>query len=226
MKIENRILNAIAAISPWLAPLIPTYYAAYNAYDYLAKGHEWYDVGLIVAMALTVEFIGLAGVHTAIQLWNYNRTKNASDDPAPLWLAILAVAFYMAIIITVNAALDYARVASPSSLPYVKILAVSLLSLLALNSALIVALRAGQNDREERAEKRKTERKEQRAERKANKGEQDANNSRTFAGLSESDKLFVINSDSKSAAVELGVTPRAIQKWRKRIHDEIKQGEG
>lgn len=48
--------------------------------------------------------------------------------------------------------------------------------------------------------------------------------SRTFASLSSSDKYFIVNSDSKKAAEELGVTPRAIQKWRKTIQEEIAQG--
>lgn len=48
-----------------------------------------------------------------------------------------------------------------------------------------------------------------------------ANRSRSFASLSESDKLFIINSDSRSAALEYAVTPRAVQKWRKMIAEEM-----
>lgn len=55
-----------------------------------------------------------------------------------------------------------------------------------------------------------------------NESEPETNDSRKFANLSETEKLFIINSDSKSAALELGVTARAIQKWRKKIHDEMK----
>jgi hypothetical protein len=214
MKLENRILDFIAAVAPWLAPLIPTYYAAYNAYDYLAKGHNWWDVALIVAMALTVEFIGLAGVHTAIQLWNYNRTKNASDDPAPLWLAILAVAFYITIIIIVNAALDYARVARPDALPYVKILAVGLLSLLALNSALIVALRASQNDRLAQVEKRKADRK---AVRKVT-GKLPGNitvTSEDWRKVSKSEYAFISQASTEEICSRFGVSDRTARNWRK-----------
>ena len=35
---ENEILDKVASISPWLAPLIPTYFATYNAIEYLGKG--------------------------------------------------------------------------------------------------------------------------------------------------------------------------------------------
>jgi hypothetical protein len=163
-NLENKLLNLVAGVSPWLAPLIPTYYAAYNAYHYLAKGRDWWDVAMIVAIALVVEFIGLAGVHTAIQFWTWNRTKLKTDDAAPLQLSILAVVFYVTVVIVVNAMLDYFAVADPGRLPYVKIVAVALLSLLALNSALIVALRAGQAERERKAEESKTERSNKRVE--------------------------------------------------------------
>jgi signal transduction histidine kinase len=156
---EKRLLDWVAAISPWLAPLVPTYFAAYNAYYYLAKGKAWWDVGAVVVVALVVETIGLAGVHTAIQFWNWNRTRLKSDDAAPLGMAVAAVVVYVAIIILVNGLLDFFAVADPGALPYVKIVAVALLSLLALNSALIVALRAGQSDRENRAESARQERK-------------------------------------------------------------------
>ena len=144
LKLEKRLLDFVAAIAPWLAPLIPTYFAAYNAYEHLTKGKEWWDVAAVVIVALVVETIGLAGVHTAIQFWNWNRTKRKTDDAAPMGLAIVAVVVYVAIIITVNGILDYYAVADPGHLPYVRIAAVAMLSMLALNSALIVALRAGQ----------------------------------------------------------------------------------
>jgi hypothetical protein len=159
MMIEKRVLDFVAGVSPWLAPLIPTYFAAYNAYYYLAKGNGWFDIGAVVVVALVVETIGLAGVHTAIQFWNWNRRKNKTDDAAPMGLAVLAVVAYVVIIILVNGLLDFYAVSNPAALPYVQIVAVALLSLLALNSALIVALRAGQQDRESRAESARQERK-------------------------------------------------------------------
>ncbi len=217
MKIENRILDLIAAISPWLAPLIPVYFAAYNAYDYLAKGRNWWDGALVLAIALVVETIGLAGVHTSIQLWNYNRTKNASDDPAPLWLAMLAVVVYVVIIITVNGALDYAKVAAPETLPYVKIFAIGLLSLLALNSALIVAIRAGQNDREQRARDRKAERKAERENRKhsGNLPENISVTSEDWRKIPASEYAFISSAKTEDICGRYGVSDRTARNWRK-----------
>lgn len=179
---ENKLLNFVAGLSPWLAPLIPTYFAAYNAYQYLAKGHNWWDAGAVVVVALVVEFIGLAGVHTAIQFWTWNRTKLKTDDGAPLTMSIIAVVFYVAIIIMVNAILDFAAIANPGSLPYVKIVAVALLSLLALNSALIVALRAGQSERERKAA-------ESREERKAERKSKSESNRKVTGNLPNEEKL-------------------------------------
>lgn len=48
--------------------------------------------------------------------------------------------------------------------------------------------------------------------------------SRTYKSLSDSEKYYIINTDSKIASRELGVTPRAIQKWRLDIQEEIRTG--
>lgn len=55
-------------------------------------------------------------------------------------------------------------------------------------------------------------------------GSKPTNDSRTYASLSKSDKYHIVNNDSKRVAVDLGVTPRAIQKWRKRVQEEISAG--
>jgi hypothetical protein len=51
-----------------------------------------------------------------------------------------------------------------------------------------------------------------------------ANSSRTFANLSNSDKYYILNAKSETVAAEWGVSARAIQKWRKRVQEEISQG--
>jgi len=47
---------------------------------------------------------------------------------------------------------------------------------------------------------------------------------RTFASLTNSEKYYIINEKSDAIANEWGVTQRAIQKWRKRVQEEIAQG--
>lgn len=59
-------------------------------------------------------------------------------------------------------------------------------------------------------------------------GERGANGSqaesRTYASLTNTEKYYITNANSKTVAAELGVTARAVQKWRKKVQDEIRQG--
>jgi len=57
-----------------------------------------------------------------------------------------------------------------------------------------------------------------------NEDEPKANEPRTYASLSKSDKYFIINNDSKVASKEYGVTSRAVQKWRVKVQEEVAQG--
>lgn len=54
--------------------------------------------------------------------------------------------------------------------------------------------------------------------------QQNENGSRTYKSLSTSDKYFIVNNKSEIAAKELGVTSRAIQKWRIKVQEEMAQG--
>ena len=112
---------------------------------------------MVIVIALVVETIGLASVHTLMQFWNWNRQKGKGEAEAPILPIAASVIIYIVIVITVNAMLDYFQLADPDSLPYVRILAIAMLSLLSLNSAWIVALRAGQSARVQQAEKAKAE---------------------------------------------------------------------
>ena len=47
---------------------------------------------------------------------------------------------------------------------------------------------------------------------------------RTYSTLDNTEKYFILNAKSEQAAKDLGVTQRAIQKWRKEIQKEIAQG--
>jgi hypothetical protein len=47
---------------------------------------------------------------------------------------------------------------------------------------------------------------------------------RTYASLTNTEKYYILNNKSAAIADELGVTPRAVQKWRKRVQDEITAG--
>jgi hypothetical protein len=45
-----------------------------------------------------------------------------------------------------------------------------------------------------------------------------------YSSLDNTQKYYILNTKSEVAARELGVTVRAIQKWRLKVQDEVKQG--
>jgi len=58
----------------------------------------------------------------------------------------------------------------------------------------------------------------------ANGSQAQSSSPRKFASLTNTEKYYIMNANSKEAAKEFGVTPRAVQKWRTSIQDEISQG--
>lgn len=147
-KIEAMFIDTVAAVTPWLAPLIPAYLVYHNMTQRL--GYPWV-FGLVGAAA--VEFLGLSAVHTAVTFWQWNDAHKI--ERAPFWFAFGAGLFYVVIVLTVNAALDIWQGAA-----WVNILAHALLSLLSVDAAVIIAIRA-------QHARRLTERDEARQERKA-----------------------------------------------------------
>src|SRR5512146_3203347 len=213
-KTENKILDFLAAWSPWLAPAIPAYFAAYNAYYYLVKGHTWFDVGAVVVIALVVETVGLVAAHTLIQFLTWNKTRNKTDAEAPTRLVFASVIVYVAIVILVNGLLDFANVAWPAALPYVKVVVVALLSLLSLNSALTVTLRAAHNERIAVKQKAKAERKERKVSEK--KPETSGMAKRDWRNLSEQERQDVAGMTTAQIEVAFQVSDRVARLWKER----------
>jgi hypothetical protein len=106
---EVAIVDTVSGFIPWLAPIIP----AYVSYSHILNVLQ-FPLWIAFASALVVEGLGFATVSTAVEFQNWNITKvNREADPrrrkyqaAPTWGAIFTVAFYMAIVLTVNVILD------------------------------------------------------------------------------------------------------------------------
>lgn len=161
-EFERRAIDAVAAVSPWLVPAIPAYMTAHHAARYLVQGTGWIDTAFVVVTALAVETVGLSAVHTAVEFWSYNDARKASAAAAPVWLAMGAGAFYVCLVLTVNAVLDWTQA------PGAVILAKAMLSLLSVDAGLIVAMRAQHARRlAEADEARETARQERREARDA-----------------------------------------------------------
>lgn len=134
---EGTLLDNVAATTPWLAPLLPASIAYANMREWLG-----FDVWLAFVGALVIEFLGLAAVHTSFQLWQYNETKNQSEEAAPFYWAVGAVVVYLGIVILVNVILEAANVTAWTSAAVASIAAKALLSLLSIVAAFVLALRS------------------------------------------------------------------------------------
>lgn len=163
--LEETLVDVLAAFVPWLAPAIPAYLAWRNMTGVLG-----FDPLLAGVGAVVVEFLGLATVSTTITLWDYNDTKRAGEQRAPLWVAGLTALGYIGIVLTVNVLLDDA--------PTLHLLAQALLSLLSVIGAVTLAVRAqharrltaieaGREAERKAAEAARQERREERQARKA-----------------------------------------------------------
>ncbi len=156
-RIEAGLIDSIAAVTPWLAPLIPAYLVYHNMLERLGYSQLFALIG-----AGAVEFLGLSAVHTAVTFWQWNDTRKVGR--APLLAALGAGGFYVIIVLVVNAVLDIAQ-GTPSE-QGVKILAHGLLSLLSVDAAVIIAIRASHarrvtddaTERQRRADERKAAR--------------------------------------------------------------------
>lgn len=202
-KLEAMFIDTVAAVTPWLAPLIPAYLVYHNMTERLGYPPIF---GLVGAAA--VEFLGLSAVHTAVTFWQWNDAHKI--ERAPFWFAFGAGLFYVVIVLTVNAALDIWQGSDG-----VKILAHGLLSLLSVDAAVIIAIRAQHarrlNERDEARQERK------RARMDANDSRTDANETRTPATREEFITTWRANGHHSITALahELGVNPRTAQKWVK-----------
>ena len=201
-KLEAMAIDTIAAITPWLAPLIPAYLVFHNMTERLGYTSLF---GLIGAAA--VEFLGLSAVHTAVTFWQWNDGHKV--ERAPFWFAFGAGLFYVGIVLTVNAALDIWRDSEG-----VKIVAHALLSLLSVDAAVIIAIRAQHarrlNERDEVRQER----------RKLRQGSGDATETRHDATEITRDQFVTAwraNGHKSIAALahELGVKERTAQRWVK-----------
>jgi len=134
--LEATLVDNLAATTPWLAPLAP----AYMAYTSM-RAHLDFPFGIALAIAATVEFLGLATVSTTFMFRNYNKryvksiAKN-QRQAAPTWLAIVTMVVYLTVIILVVVLLEM----FPEGIE-VRMAAKGLLSVLGLVGAAVVAMR-------------------------------------------------------------------------------------
>jgi hypothetical protein len=156
---ENTLVDVVAAMTPWIAPLVPAAIGYMNVKQYLG-----FEPWLAFVYALVVEFLGLATVTTALQFWSWNQeTPLASPQiqvqdlggkgEAPFLLALVTALFYLVITLAVNVILDQGTV----TVRVVKALA----STFSIVGALTLALRSQQAKRQAAVDEAKAQKLEQ-----------------------------------------------------------------
>lgn len=151
-SIETKLTDLIAGLAPWLAP-IPTAYLVGRA---TLQALGW-PLPVAICAAAIVESLGLAATNTALELYQYNRTRRKSDPAAPFALAGALVLVYVSVAVGLTVALDVvpelARYA-PAIWPALSLTGVTLLGLRADHARRLEAL--AQEKQERKAERAAT----------------------------------------------------------------------
>ncbi len=203
---ESSIVNTISAISPWLAPLAPAFMTFQHASNTLD-----FPPAVAYPTAAVVEILGFSTVSTSLAFWFYNRRNTAAGKRAPVEIAIGAFVFYLALIVVSNVLLD-----TFDNAKWAVITVRALFTLQSIPAALIVAVRTQHRDLLAQIEREKNAPRTGSPNKKG-KDERETNGSRTFASLTNEEKEYLLRVNSKEAALKLGVTPRAVQKWKARL---------
>jgi hypothetical protein len=228
---ENLLVDIAAAAAPWLAPL-PSAYLTYSHMLGVLGFPEWIAIGA----AVCIELLGLSSVQTAFSLWQYNTERRQIDRAAPVLVAVLTGAAYLAVVLLLVLALDDAP-------PQVKAARAGLASL-AVIGAVVLALRA---NHARRLAAIQAERERQRAERAAAKvgnygNSENAANGRELPRNAEElpqmaakrpynarqrlDPASVWSMTSEEVAEKYGVSDRTARDWRSRAWKKLQETEG
>lgn len=163
---EASLVNLLSALAPWAAPVAPAFMS------YL---HMTTELGFPPSIALTVagvvEVLGFSAISTIISFWTYNKRKVAEYKKAPMWLSVFSFLFYLAIVMTVNVALDAANLVSTGAVvttaDWTRIFTRGLLVLLSIPAGIILAVRVQHKELLDTIERDKTEAKEAKVARQA-----------------------------------------------------------
>jgi len=133
-NLERTLTDGVSRVVPWLTPLPTAFLTGRATVNHL----HWPDV-LGVVVGLIVEGFGLGAVNTALELYNYNRSRRKSDPPAPLWIALIVLAVYFVAVTGLTVLLD--------TLPNLSVYAPLLFPTLSIAAVTLLAVRADQRRR-------------------------------------------------------------------------------
>lgn len=100
---EKTFVGNLASTIPWIAPLVPAWFAYENA---TAENKLNLPPAVGIIISTSIEGLGIGVVTTALELWDWNDRNKDQKITAPLYVSAGTVVFYMAIVIMVNVGLD------------------------------------------------------------------------------------------------------------------------
>ena len=203
---ESLLVDIIASYSPWLAPVIPAYMTWHSMQSILG-----FPVWTAWIGAAVIETLGLSSIQTTVAFWNYNQVRSSSAPYAPVWLAVIASAFYLVVVISANVLIEI--------YPGSSILVKALLSSLSVCGGVIIAMRAGQARRERRAEVERQERREMRRVQAVQLAPQFAPQvqaKNNWHNLPRETKEAIRSMTAPEIMQSFGVSERTAQYWRSR----------
>lgn len=89
-SIESGAVGFISSLIPWLAPAPSAYFVWRSTISHLQM-HEFFAF----VAATVIEGLGIATVHLAMTMHEWNVTNRKSDPDAPTWLAVLCGVAYL-----------------------------------------------------------------------------------------------------------------------------------
>lgn len=99
---EASFVELLVTVGPWLAPLTPASMTYFHVVDTLGFAAVW---GWTTA--ISVEILGLASGHTLAKFHLHNKKYRAKSDKVPVWPIVVTFGFYLAVVITINMAMDW-----------------------------------------------------------------------------------------------------------------------
>lgn len=149
-KLEHTLTDSIARFAPWLSPLPTAYLTARATIVHLA-----WPMALGVVAGLIIECLGLAAINTALELYDYNRSRRKTDPAGPLWIAVALTGVYFVAVTSLTVMLDtFPAWAAGAPLVF---------PLLSMAGVTVVALRADHRRRLEMIQAERSERSERRS---------------------------------------------------------------
>lgn len=200
---EGSIITLVTTLIPWMAPALP----AYLTWSHLVADMQIPDA-VAVAMAATVEFLGLAAVSTAFSYMRHNQITRAAKNKVSLGFPVAAYVFYLIVVVTVNVVQEIPMSAEARTVAHV--VSIALLTLISAPAFIIAVARDQQRKIEAEISAPK-------AEEKRNVPATDGKPKVTgidWRDVPGEDRVLIAAMNTRQIQAMYGVSDRTARNWR------------